>query len=182
MKKVLIFLVLTLFISSLGCARNLPKGNSWEADNVPAGAMQIMADDASRIIAADYPPGHTQIFVVPAGTKSANHFASYLENAFRNKGFTVLSATASEAINVLYRLDALKNEEAAWYLNIQFAGRSLARVYNLDGPEGILSQTGAPAPRTFAESAREKGSVQAGHFKDGVNDVSNSLTGSDLFD
>ena len=119
MKKLSVLLISALIVFSLGCARHKPNGASWETDNVPTGTMQIMAAEAAHVLAADYPPGHTQLHVIPVGAKSAQKFAPILENAFRSKGFNVLAEAGSEAVSVLYKLDSLKDESSAWYLNIR---------------------------------------------------------------
>ena len=180
MKKSLVLFCLLALVLSLGCSQH-HSGNSFDIGNVPDSTMQLMASDSASLIMADYPPGFTSIQIVPVASKLGSGFIPVLENALRTKGFTVVARGESSTLSLLYKVDSLKND-GVWYLNLQFAGRSIARVYNNAGAEGLLSQTAIPENRSFAATAKDKASSGAGHFKDGMNEVSNSITGSDLLD
>ena len=181
MKKSLVLFCLLALVLSLGCSQHR-SGNSFDIGNVPDSTMQLMASDSASLIMADYPPGFTSIQIVPVASKLGGGFIPVLENALRTKGFTVVTENESSTLSLLYKVDRLKDDGGIWYLNLQFAGHSIARVYNSAGAEGLLTQTAILENRSFATTAKDKVSTGAIQFKDGINDVGNSLTGSDLLD
>ena len=181
MNRLLVLFCLLAVALSLGCSR-YGSAKSFDIGNVPASTMQIMANDAASLIVADYPPGFTSIQIVPVASKLGSGFTAVLENALRTKGFSVVPKGESSTLSLLYKVDRLKDDGGIWYLNLQFAGNSIARVYNSAGAEGLLTQTAILENRSFATTAKDKVSTGAIQFKDGINDVGNSLTGSDLLD
>ena len=176
MKKLTLFALAIFLCFACGCSR-YSRENSFDLGNVPAETMQNMASDTASLLASEYPPGHTSVYVVPVSSKLGGSFRAVLENSLRNKGFTLSFEETPGAMKLLYKLDQLKGDDV-WYLSLQFAGRSLARVYNMGGAEGVLSQTSVPENGSFTNSARSG----AKEFKDGMNDTASSVTGKDLFD
>lgn len=158
MRTFIIPLLLILLLAS-GCAGRGVVG-SYCGPLPEENAVAAMAVDAIACLSSLYPPGHTDVYLVPAKNME-NSFVQAFENGLRSKGFTLLSQTKTDAVTVAYTLDALfeKNEKNAWYLQLRISdkktdGIAIARAYTSNGqPEAGQSRTEIAFKRSIQEKA-----------------------------
>ena len=142
MKIYLIPLALVCLLILPGCAsRKL--GDSWCGPLPVDAAVSSIASDAVTTIVANYPLGHTSVFLQPTQQDKLgqNAFAVQFESALRAQGATLVQGSGKDILTIAYTLDELQ-EENAWYLQLRLSdGRRIARSYNdLGMPEAGQSQ------------------------------------------
>ena len=138
MKLLTLSVILAVCLVS-GCASRGPLG-SFAGPLPETRAVAAIAADATSILTELYPPGHTNLHVLPA-KDAENGFAVAFENGLRAEGFTLAAPDSSDALTLAYTLDTLE-EKAAWYLQLRISdGKAIARAYDAHGqPEAGQSR------------------------------------------
>lgn len=124
MKK--IFLLLTAIFLLNGCAVEQGSYSAIDDKTRYPNALESLSADAAQSLAAKYPPGRTTVEVVPYTENS--RFAEYLENALRERGFTV----GQGGVSLNYLVDFVGTD--AMYLAITVNdGYGFCCFYNYSG-------------------------------------------------
>ena len=107
-------------------------------------ALTGLAEHASDLLAAEYPPGHTTLDLT---SRPSGEFAESLETSLRRRGFSLAAADSrhpgSLAVNTVMEP---VGEGDSWYLHIRAVdGFSVGQVFRLtdDGfvPQGAMTRT-----------------------------------------
>ncbi|MDR1922631.1 MAG: hypothetical protein LBS31_12955, partial [Candidatus Adiutrix sp.] len=110
-------------------------GHSFVASGYPAAAEAVVAEALAEELAGLFPPGHTAVYLKPAGSGSET-LGQAIDQALRSRGFTVVPAPSGEALSVAYVLDRL--DEETWYSRLSLSGGAvIARVYQAQGERFI---------------------------------------------
>ncbi len=107
-------------------------GNSYLAEQYPAGSITAVTEHLAETLTASYPPGHTVLFIEGSGSEQ-DALGPALEAALRARGFTVTpDREDSRALALVYVLDQL--DEAIWYSRLTLSdGLSVARTWRVVG-------------------------------------------------
>ena len=140
-----LFLIVCLCLTLTACGYR-GVGGSYVGSLPDAGATVAIARDAAALLASEYAPGHTTLFVPLPEKDTRNDFSAAFEAALRERGFLISQESSGGAITVAYTLDILKGEEgagAAWYLHLRLSdGQTFARAYMPSGdPEAGRTST-----------------------------------------
>lgn len=143
MKRFLLFSL--CFVLAACGARGI--GGSYVGELPESDCVTAIAMDAANFISQDHAPGHTKIFIMTPEKDAKNEFGVTLEQNLRERGFTILQESESDALSLAYTIDGLKAEDGkdygAYYLQLRSSeGQAFARAYSLDGkPEAGRSAT-----------------------------------------
>ena len=122
--------VTAVFLVISGCAVMGSKGGYDGVSGSYPGATVPIAEDAARLVAGFYPPGHTGLRV-DAGTE----FGRAFEAALRKRGFTL----SESGKPITYQLDML--EPGVCYLSLRTPGNQvISQSYALSGG-GVASES-----------------------------------------
>lgn len=122
--------VTAVFLVISGCAVMGSKGGYDGVSGSYPGATVPIAEDAARLVAGFYPPGHTSLRV-DAGTE----FGRAFEAALRKRGFTL----SESGTPISYQLDML--EPGVCYLSLRTPGNQvISQSYALSGG-GVASES-----------------------------------------
>lgn len=138
MRLFILSLVLTLALTA-GCAGSRRNLKSYTADSFPVISSHNLVQDVVERIFSAYPPGQTGLFLAGKGD-----FALSLEEALRNKGYSLMPEPGAGTMAVAWTVDRL-DEDGLWYLIVNLSdGYRFSRVYRDNGqaldPVGGLSQ------------------------------------------
>lgn len=136
------FLILSLALAlalSAGCASARRNMKSYTSDSFPVISSHTMIQDVVERLFSTYPPGQTAIFLAGKGD-----FALSLEEALRNRGYSIMPEPGEGTMTVAWTVDRL-DEESDWYLIVNLSdGYRFSRVYRDNGqtvePIGGMSQ------------------------------------------
>lgn len=135
-----LILVLSLALTlTAGCAGSGRKLKSYTASSFPVISSHVMVQDVVERVFSAYPPGQTAIFLAGQGD-----FALSLEEALRNRGYSIMPESGDGVMTVAWTVDRL-DEENDWYLIVNLSdGYRFSRVYRDNGqtldPVGGMSQ------------------------------------------
>lgn len=98
-------------------------------------ALERLSEDAALNLAAKYPPGRTAVEVLPY--KENSRFAEYLENALRERGFSI----GQGGISLNYVVDFV--EKDSMYLTIRVNdGYGFSCFYGFAGRDEPVTRQG----------------------------------------
>ena len=133
MKKIFLLFIAAYLLS--GCAAGAGSYSAIDDKVRFPNALERLSKDAAFNLAAKYPPGRTVVEVVPY--KENSRFAEYLENALRERGFSI----GQGGISVNYVADFV--EKTNVYLTVRVNdGYGFSCFYSYDGRGKPVIQQG----------------------------------------
>jgi hypothetical protein len=151
--------LLTLALALLsGCATKarVPSMDSWNSyngmANIPDEAQETLAQLTAQKIADRYPPGRTTV-----GLHYKDDFGDHLENALREKGFSISGDEAdTDVLQCSYIMDSIitsetaASEEQSGYLRLKFSVvYSVAHLYTYSPEAGFAEKGVATSTEAF---------------------------------
>lgn len=132
MKNILLSLIIMGLLA--GCAANSSSYSAIDDTVRYPNALERLTKDAAQNLAVKYPPGRTTIEVIPY--KENSRFAEYLENALRERGFSI----GKDGISINYLVDFVDKD--MMYLTIMVNdGYGFSCFYNYRGKgEPVIQQ------------------------------------------
>ncbi|MGL4209461.1 MAG: hypothetical protein ACRCTY_08760 [Candidatus Adiutrix sp.] len=135
MKYLMIFTLLFSInaCSNLGFRASGLGTNSFVVSSVSEEMASFVANDLVETLSQTYAPGHTKIYLNFTGGQG-DKFGIALENAMRNRGFSVTNLPDASALSISYIFDKIGGDEESFYARIAIEnGIILAKTYSKIG-------------------------------------------------
>ncbi len=137
MKIIKSMLLLCCLLAFIGCAHAPDTAVPASSD-----ALSGLAEHASELLAAEYPPGHTMLSLT---SRPSGDFTQALETSLRGRGFSLAAEDTPGGLAVNVVMEPVAEGEL-WYLHLKSGdGFSVGQVYTLtlEGfvPVGAMTRT-----------------------------------------